>query len=111
MKFEVYICTAAERNYAMEVWRLLDPGYQMIPFTELGRRVVNVDVQVPPRGDRGESQQAGTANPPVQKKTLSQALQFALGGRPGYPMPFAVIVDDRADVSPIIFYFYFSATK
>ncbi|XP_062184659.1 RNA polymerase II C-terminal domain phosphatase-like 2 [Phragmites australis] len=24
-RFEVYICTMAERNYALEMWRLLDP--------------------------------------------------------------------------------------
>lgn len=24
-RFEVYVCTAAERGYALEAWRILDP--------------------------------------------------------------------------------------
>ncbi|TQD81042.1 hypothetical protein C1H46_033395 [Malus baccata] len=29
-RFEVYVCTMAERDYALEMWRLLDPGSHLI---------------------------------------------------------------------------------
>ncbi|GAU35664.1 hypothetical protein TSUD_162350 [Trifolium subterraneum] len=29
-RFEVYVCTMAERDYALEMWRLLDPGAHLI---------------------------------------------------------------------------------
>ena len=31
-RFTVYVCTAAEREYALEVWRLLDPEAELIPY-------------------------------------------------------------------------------
>ncbi len=40
VRFDVYVCTAAERPYALEAWRLLDPGATMIPAQELSSRVV-----------------------------------------------------------------------
>ncbi|XP_024536160.1 RNA polymerase II C-terminal domain phosphatase-like 2 [Selaginella moellendorffii] len=41
-RFQVYICTMSERDYAMEMWRLLDPGARLIESTELQRRLVCV---------------------------------------------------------------------
>lgn len=43
LRFEVYVCTAANRDYAMEAWRVLDHLGVMIPqheceFKPLGRR-------------------------------------------------------------------------
>jgi hypothetical protein len=38
-KFEVYVCTAAERQYALEVWRLLDPNAILIPAAQRRRRL------------------------------------------------------------------------
>lgn len=35
-RFEVYVCTAAERGYALEAWRMLDP---QVPAT--GRAMVS----------------------------------------------------------------------
>jgi hypothetical protein len=32
-RFEVYVCTAAERGYALEAWRILDP--KVSPCAEL----------------------------------------------------------------------------
>lgn len=40
--FEVYVCTAAERQYAMEVWRLLDTSGSIIPVEQRSTRLVNV---------------------------------------------------------------------
>lgn len=41
-RFEVYVCTAAERQYALEVWRLLDTRNNIIPYDQRAKRVVNV---------------------------------------------------------------------
>ncbi|KAK4767080.1 hypothetical protein SAY86_014830 [Trapa natans] len=41
-RFEVYVCTMAERDYALEMWRLLDPEAQLISPRELLGRVVCV---------------------------------------------------------------------
>ncbi|VFQ94253.1 unnamed protein product [Cuscuta campestris] len=41
-RFEVYVCTMAERDYALEMWRLLDPGAHLISSQQLLDRVVCV---------------------------------------------------------------------
>lgn len=41
-RFEVYICTMSERDYALEMWRLLDPESRLINIRELMERVVCV---------------------------------------------------------------------
>lgn len=41
-RFEVYVCTMAERDYALEMWRLLDPGLHLIDSKQLMDRVVCV---------------------------------------------------------------------
>ncbi|GAV75470.1 dsrm domain-containing protein/NIF domain-containing protein [Cephalotus follicularis] len=41
-RFEVYVCTMAERDYALEMWRLLDPEANLIGSKKLGDRVVCV---------------------------------------------------------------------
>ena len=41
-RFEVYVCTMAERDYALEMWRLLDPGSNLIGSKQLLDRVVCV---------------------------------------------------------------------
>ncbi|KAL6992601.1 RNA polymerase II C-terminal domain phosphatase-like 1 [Sarracenia purpurea var. burkii] len=41
-RFEVYVCTMAERDYALEMWRLLDPGSNLINSKELLDRIVCV---------------------------------------------------------------------
>ncbi|TYH32548.1 hypothetical protein ES288_A01G260700v1 [Gossypium darwinii] len=41
-RFEVYVCTMAERDYALEMWRLLDPGAHLIGSKQLPDRVVCV---------------------------------------------------------------------
>jgi hypothetical protein len=34
-RWEVFICTTAEKEYAMEAWRLLDPDYSIFKRDEL----------------------------------------------------------------------------
>lgn len=82
-RWEIYVCTAAEREYALEAWRLLDPHARLIPWKQRAERIVCV--------------------PAGRKKALTGVL--GLGGPPlrppGLPcsaMPLAVIVDDRLDV-------------
>ncbi|XP_075474188.1 RNA polymerase II C-terminal domain phosphatase-like 2 isoform X1 [Primulina tabacum] len=41
-RFEVYVCTMAERDYALEMWRLLDPEAHLISSKQLLERVVCV---------------------------------------------------------------------
>ncbi|KAL5715584.1 protein-serine/threonine phosphatase [Ranunculus cassubicifolius] len=41
-RFEVYVCTMAERDYALEMWRLLDPESNLISPTQLLDRIVCV---------------------------------------------------------------------
>ncbi|CAH9141707.1 unnamed protein product [Cuscuta epithymum] len=41
-RFEVYVCTMAEREYALEMWRLLDPDLNLISSNELLDRIVCV---------------------------------------------------------------------
>ncbi|PKA55996.1 RNA polymerase II C-terminal domain phosphatase-like 1 [Apostasia shenzhenica] len=41
-RFEVYVCTMAERDYALEMWRLLDPESSLINSRELLDRIVCV---------------------------------------------------------------------
>ncbi|KAK2436791.1 RNA polymerase II C-terminal domain phosphatase [Trifolium repens] len=41
-RFEVYVCTMAERDYALEMWRLLDPDSNLISSKEQLGRIVCV---------------------------------------------------------------------
>ncbi|KAJ7946959.1 RNA polymerase II C-terminal domain phosphatase-like 1 [Quillaja saponaria] len=41
-RFEVYVCSMAERDYALEMWRLLDPDLNLINSKELLDRIVCV---------------------------------------------------------------------
>ncbi|XP_019461593.1 PREDICTED: RNA polymerase II C-terminal domain phosphatase-like 2 isoform X1 [Lupinus angustifolius] len=41
-RFEVYVCTMAEREYALEIWRLLDPGAHLIGSKQILDRVICV---------------------------------------------------------------------
>ncbi|KAG6531628.1 hypothetical protein ZIOFF_005444 [Zingiber officinale] len=41
-RFEVFVCTMAERDYALEIWRLLDPDSHLISSKQLMDRIDNV---------------------------------------------------------------------
>ncbi|XP_014514150.1 RNA polymerase II C-terminal domain phosphatase-like 2 isoform X1 [Vigna radiata var. radiata] len=41
-RFEVYVCTMAERDYALEMWRLLDPEAHLIGPKQILERVICV---------------------------------------------------------------------
>ncbi|CAL8462324.1 g1857 [Coccomyxa elongata] len=86
-RFEVYVCTAAERQYALEAWRHLDPNALLIPMAQRQQRFVCV--------------------PSGRLKDIADVI-----GLPGHPwlapstafncpnsaMPLAIILDDRVEV-------------
>ncbi|GMH39886.1 hypothetical protein BSKO_07790 [Bryopsis sp. KO-2023] len=95
-RFKVSVCTAAERGYALEAWRLLDPSRELIPPDQRINRVICLG---------------------KQKKSLFRALRLGPWSKTGIPrncmyegqnigplaervseMPVAIVVDDRADV-------------
>ena len=80
-RFNVYVCTAADREYALEVWRLLDPEAELIPFSlrmthfKAGMQRKDINTVLSLRAD------------PAHLNALRTA------------MPLAVVLDDRLDVS------------
>ncbi|KAF3334126.1 RNA polymerase II C-terminal domain phosphatase-like 2 isoform X1 [Carex littledalei] len=72
-RFEVYVCTMAERDYALEMWRLLDPELRLISSKQLGDRVVCVK--------------------PGAKKSLQTVFQEG-----GCHPKMAMVIDDRLQV-------------
>jgi hypothetical protein len=44
-RWEVFICTTAEREYALEAWRLLDPDYTILTRDEVQVRLMDVPYQ------------------------------------------------------------------
>ncbi|KAI3429630.1 hypothetical protein D9Q98_005716 [Chlorella vulgaris] len=82
LKFETYVCTAAERGYALEAWRVLDPDGWMIPLDQRAQRL-----------------QSGS-----KSKSLAAVLNLGRVPQPGphgttsSPMPLAAIVDDRVEI-------------
>ena len=79
-RFTVYVCTAADREYALEVWRLLDPKAELIPFelrtTHFKAGMLKKDIYT-------------VLNLRADPAHLN-ALRTA--------MPLAVVLDDRLDV-------------
>lgn len=82
-RFDVYVCTAAEHEYALEVWRLLDPKAELIPH-----------------GLRKQRFKSGLAG--VGRKNIAAVLN--LPADPAHlnflrtAMPLAMVLDDRLDV-------------
>ncbi|XP_072962105.1 RNA polymerase II C-terminal domain phosphatase-like 1 [Typha angustifolia] len=72
-RFEVYVCTMAHREYALEMWRLLDPDSSLIKPCQVLDRVVCVD--------------------PGSKKSLQRVFQ-----RGTCHPNMALVIDDRINV-------------
>lgn len=75
--FRTYVCTAARPEYAMEAWRVLDPGDRLVALDERGARISC-----------------------MAKKNLAGVVVRHRGASLGDAsvMPLAAIVDDRTDV-------------
>jgi len=81
-RFDVYVATAAERGYALEAWRLLDPQGLLIPLDRVQRRVVCIP---------------GSRQKRLQKVFGTREAAAAVPYAPS-PMPTAVVLDDRLEV-------------
>eukprot|EP00951_Prasinocladus_malaysianus_P032091 scaffold310766_cov39-Prasinocladus_malaysianus.AAC.1 len=83
LRFDIYVATAAERGYALEAWRILDPNAQLIPTDRVRRRVVCI--------------------PGGRQKKLEKVFNLRDNGpAPEWapsPLPTAIILDDRTEVS------------
>jgi hypothetical protein len=88
-----FVCTTAEREYAHEAWRALDPSAEapLIAPAARRRRIVCVD---------GKAARGGPCKSVLDALGLAPAARppAALGGPPRSAMPLAVVVDDRDDV-------------
>ncbi|KAJ9508120.1 hypothetical protein QJQ45_021455, partial [Haematococcus lacustris] len=96
-KFDVYVCTTAERQYALEVWRLVDPGNRIIPKDERRARITNVL-----QNSQVCRQKALLSTLGLLRSPASEAVAAGLGSSKDDEgtglLPMAVIVDDRQDV-------------
>ncbi|KAL3137125.1 hypothetical protein ABBQ32_006698 [Trebouxia sp. C0010 RCD-2024] len=86
-RFDVYVCTAAERGYALEAWRLLDSNNDIIPDNIRSVRVVCV-----PGGRKKELRHVFRTQAPITYRSEGAPAEAACA------MPLAIIVDDRLDV-------------
>ena len=77
MAVEVFVATTAEKNYAHEIWRVLDIDSEMIPNRERFARITT-------------DMKSG--------KTLSKCLTYLNANSLVNAMPLAIIIDDRLDV-------------
>ncbi len=79
------MCTAAEREYALEAWRLLDPQGEVIQSKKVQGRIVNV------------AELRNNANGPG-RKTLMQALGLVPNMTSG--MNVSSMARDATSISP-----------
>ncbi|KAK9788147.1 hypothetical protein WJX73_003558 [Symbiochloris irregularis] len=90
-KFKVYVCTAAQRDYALEAWRILDPNRSLIPPQEYTSRIHNVYFP----GTKYLDRVLGLK----QLGNQGDGDQGIVAACVSYPRaPLAVVIDDRPDV-------------
>lgn len=107
-QYSVAVCTAARRDYALEAWRVLDPGARLIPLAERASRIVDTKAKdVPqvlglppavaplPKRLQGKERRAGSADGGAE--AVPDAAEAGLPRLRG-ALPLALIVDDRTDV-------------
>eukprot|EP00884_Botryococcus_braunii_P014809 jgi/Botrbrau1/23329/Bobra.0102s0063.1 len=80
-RFEIHVCTTAEKQYAMEAWRQLDPAGILIPRAARKTRIV-VGQRQGCRHEEGAGSRPRGGAAPV----------------PARSMPLAIILDDRTEV-------------
>ena len=101
IKYDVYVCTAANRDYALEAWRILDHNRRLIPPKQYSTRIWNV----PAPGDKFLDQVMGLRPQPVPEQDQVPPL-MSVSNRPldapRTRAPLVAIVDDRPEVgSPV----------
>ncbi|CAD7703580.1 unnamed protein product [Ostreobium quekettii] len=93
-KWKVFVCTAAEREYAHEAWRLLDTAGDLIPAAERPSRIFS--------GARKKSLMHTLKLGPFSPEPLPAHCVSGMNIAPLVEgvseMPLALIIDDRLDV-------------
>ncbi len=86
--FKVYVCTTAEREYALEAWRLLDPKGELIPQQLRQQRITTVG-----RDKSGREKERKNIAAVVGLTADPGALNYLRTA-----MPLALILDDLVGV-------------
>ena len=86
--FKVYVCTTAEREYALEAWRLLDPKGELIPQQLRQQRITTVG-----RDKSGREKERKNIASVVGLTADPGALNYLKTA-----MPLALILDDLVGV-------------
>ena len=95
-RFKIWVCTAAERGYALEAWRLLDPTSELIPKDEVKKRLFCAGKQ---KKSLFRTFCLGPLHEqPVPKEILSPKKKLGPLCEGHSEMSMAIIVDDRIDV-------------
>eukprot|EP00210_Caulerpa_lentillifera_P007533 g7196.t1 len=96
-RFKIWVCTAAERDYALEAWRLLDTYSELIPNDEIKTRLICL------RNQKKTLFQTFNIGPLHKDSVPSKAMVMSkknLGPLTEgcSEMPMAIIIDDRLQV-------------
>ena len=95
-RFKIWVCTAAERGYALEAWRLLDPTSELIPKDEVKKRLFCAGKQ---KKSLFRTFCLGPLHEqPTPKEILSPKKKLGPLCEGHSEMSMAIIVDDRIDV-------------
>jgi len=95
-RFKVWVCTAAERKYALEAWRLLDPASELIPKTEIKTRIICSGLQ---QKSLLSTFNLGPLNgDPLNSEILDSKARLSTLIEGCSEMPMAIIVDDKREV-------------
>jgi len=86
-RFDIYVCTHANREYALEVWRLLDINGAIIPHEQRQSRIISV-----PRGQNKTLLGVLSGRKSSEVTSLHSEGSIAAG-----QFPLAVVVDDNKD--------------
>lgn len=91
----MYVCTTADRSYALEAWRHLDPSALLIPYADRRKRFHNV------HQDKDSKDKDGNVKPVKDLAHVMGLLGHPWSAPctpPNSAMPLAVIIDDQPAV-------------
>lgn len=95
-RFKIWVCTAAERGYALEAWRLLDPNGELIPKEDVKKRLICAGKQ---KKSLFRTFNLGPLHEePVPKKALCPRKKLCPLCEGHSELAMAIIADDRTDV-------------
>ena len=95
-RFKIWVCTAAERGYALEAWRLLDPSEELIPRNEIPKRLFCAGKQ---KKSLFRTFKLGPLHgEPFPEEVLCPSRKLCPLNEGHSEMAMAIIADDRLDV-------------